>query len=294
MQILITGGTGLIGSALVRLWQAEHKLLILSRTGRKSANSNIHYINALSEVDFNTIDVVVNLAGEPIAKRRWSEKQKNLICQSRWQLTEALSKLISQASTPPKLLISGSATGYYGRQGNTEITEEYDAFFPEFTHDICAKWENLAMQASSDKTRVALLRTGMVLAEDGGALAKMLPPFKMALGGVMGDGTQYMSWIHLDDMVNLINFIMQHDDISGPVNAVAPRPVTNKVFTAELAKRIKRPAVLPMPAFMASLLFGEMADILLYGQRVVPQKLLKAGFTFRYPQLSQALAALTL
>ncbi|GHG68407.1 epimerase [Alishewanella longhuensis] len=294
MNILITGGTGLIGSALTQLWQTEHSIWILSRAERHTDSGNVKYINALQQVNFNELDAIINLAGEPIANKRWSTRQKSRICQSRWQLTEELSQLIRLSDSPPKLLISGSAIGYYGRQDSQEITEDYQAFFPEFSHDICARWENLAMQASSANTRVCLLRTGIVLAENAGALKKMLPPFKLGLGGVIGSGEQYMSWIHLEDMVALIDFVLKHESLQGPVNAVAPKAVTNKTFTQELAKRVNRPALLPMPGFMARLLFGEMSDILLYGQRVVPKKLQDAGFHFRYPQLGPALASLSL
>lgn len=294
MNILITGGTGLIGSALTQLWQTEHTIWILSRAERQIDSENLKYITSLQQLDFNQLDAIVNLAGEPIANKRWTERQKNRICQSRWQVTEELSQLIRLAETPPHTLISGSAIGFYGRQDNQEITEEYQAFFPEFSHDICARWENLAMQASSPRTRVCLLRTGIVLAEKGGALKKMLPPFKLGLGGVIGSGEQYMSWIHLDDMVALIDFVLKYQTLQGAINAVAPKAVTNKVFTQELAKRVQRPALLPMPAVMAKLLFGEMSEILLYGQRVVPKKLQDAGFQFRYPQLGSALAALSL
>jgi len=293
MRILITGGTGLIGTALVKHWQAQHQLTILSRTARTDTEQ-VRYRQQLSDIDLNQIDAIVNLAGEPIADKRWSAAQKTRICDSRWQLTEQLVQALNSVSHPPKILISGSAIGFYGRQGEQEIDEDYQAFFPEFSHDICARWENLAMQASSPQTRVCLLRTGVVLAAKGGALKKMLPPFKLGLGGKIGSGEQYMSWIHLDDMVALIDFILHNDNLSGPVNAVAPKPVTNAVFSAELAKRLQRPTLLPMPAPVLKLLFGEMSDILLYGQRVVPKRLLEAGFQFRYPQLSQALNALAL
>lgn len=294
MNILITGGTGLIGSALTQLWQAEHTIWILSRAKRQIDSENLKYITSLQQLDFNKLDAIVNLAGEPIANKRWTERQKTRICESRWQLTEELSQLIRLADTPPHTFISGSAIGFYGRQGDQEISEDYQAFFPEFSHDICARWENLAMQASSPTTRVCLLRTGIVLAEKGGALKKMLPPFKLGLGGVIGSGEQYMSWIHLEDMVALIDFILRQQELHGPINAVAPKAVTNKVFTEQLAKRLNRPALLPMPAVMAKLLFGEMSEILLYGQRVVPKKLQDAGFQFRYPQLGSALASLSL
>lgn len=293
MRILITGGTGLIGSALLKHWQSEYQLTVLSRTPRPGA-TGLDYVTELAQVDFNQLDAVINLAGEPIADKRWTDAQKERICQSRWQLTEQLVQHITAASTPPGVLISGSAIGFYGRQGEQEISEEYQAFFPEFSHDICARWENLALQANSPQIRVCLLRTGVVLAAEGGALKKMLPPFKLGLGGKIGSGAQYMSWIHLDDMVTLIDFLLHNDQISGAVNATAPKPVTNAVFSAALAKRLKRPALLPMPAPLLKLLFGEMSDILLYGQRVIPKKLLDAGFRFRYPNLQQALAALAL
>lgn len=293
MRILLTGGTGLIGSALLKHWQNEHQLTVLTRTMRPGSSA-VQYITDLAKVDFNQLDAVINLAGEPIADKRWTDAQKDRICQSRWQLTEQLVQHIRAASTPPAVLISGSAIGFYGRQGEQEISEEYQAFFPEFSHDICARWENLAWQANSPQTRVCLIRTGVVLAANGGALKKMLPPFKLGLGGKIGSGDQYMSWIHLDDMVALIDFLLHNDQISGAVNATAPKPVTNAVFSTELAKRLKRPTLLPMPAPVLKLLFGEMSDILLYGQRVIPKKLLDAGFQFRYPNLQLALAALAL
>lgn len=294
MNILLTGGTGLIGQALIRLWQTEHQLIILSRSERHDNRNNVRFVTSLTELDFNQIDAIVNLAGEPIANKRWTEKQKERICQSRWQLTEQLSNLVQGATTPPKVFISGSAIGFYGRQDSQEITEDYHAFYPEFSHDICARWENLAMQAKNAQTRVCLLRTGIVLADNGGALKKMLPPFKLGLGGIIGSGQQFMSWIHIDDMAALIDFTLKNPEVDGPINAVAPKAVNNKTFTQELAKRLSRPAIFPMPAMMAKLLFGEMADILLYGQNVVPKKLIDAGFHFRYPQLNGALAALSL
>ncbi|WP_333608514.1 TIGR01777 family oxidoreductase [Arsukibacterium sp.] len=296
MNILITGGTGLIGKALQQQWAPQHQLIILSRQAKQLqlADRQVRYISELQQADFNKIDAVVNLAGEPIADKRWTASQKEKICHSRWQITEQLVEAIAAADTPPHTLISGSAIGFYGRQADQEITEDYQAFYPEFSHDICARWENLAQRAASDKTRVCLLRTGIVLAENGGALKKMLLPFKLGLGGPIGNGVQYMSWVHLQDMIRLIDFLLQRPELKGPFNAVAPKAVTNKVFTQYLAARLHRPALLPMPSFMVKLLFGEMSDILLYGQRVVPKRLLAAGFSFTYPQLPSALAALKL
>ncbi|WP_372627639.1 TIGR01777 family oxidoreductase [Arsukibacterium sp.] len=294
MRILVTGGTGLIGSALLKYWRDQHQITVLTRqpVAGLQQNAAVSYINNLKDVDFNQLDAIVNLAGEPIADKRWTDKQKQRICNSRWQLTEQLTECIQAATTPPACLINGSAVGYYGRQGSEFICEEHSAFYPEFSHDICARWENIARQAASEKTRVCLLRTGIVLSDQGGALKKMLPAFRLGLGGPLGSGQQYMSWIHIDDMVKLIDFLLQSPTLQGPFNAVAPKAVTNKQFSQALAERLNRPAKLVMPAFMLRLMFGEMADILLFGQRVVPQQALDAGFKFEYPKLPAALADL--
>lgn len=297
MNILITGGTGLIGQALVKRWRSEHEITVLSRSAKKVKSLFGHDIiccESLDKLDINRYEAVINLAGEPIADKRWTDKQKNRICHSRWDLTEQLSEKIQQAKPAPRVLISGSAIGFYGRQDASRIDESHADFYPEFSHDICARWENLAQRAASQTTRVCLLRTGIVLAANGGALKKMLPPFKLGLGGKIGDGQQYMSWIHLDDMVAIIDFLLFHSELNGPINATAPKAVTNSTFTEALAARLKKPARLPMPAFMARVLFGEMADLLLYGQNVYPQKLLQAGFEFQYSDIKSALQQLEL
>lgn len=295
MNILITGATGLIGSALVQHWQGQHQLHLHSRNvdkARQQLQLEANYQSSLDSFDFNQLDAIINLAGEPIADKRWTESQKQKICQSRWQLTEAIAEKIQHCTTPPKVLINGSAIGFYGRQGSTVVTEEYNSFYPEFSHDICARWENLAQRAASPHTRVCLLRTGIVLSSEGGALAKMLPLFKLGLGGPIGDGQQFMSWIHLEDMVALIDFLLQRDDLAGAFNATAPRPVSNKQFSQLLAERFAKKAPLTVPAFMLRLVFGEMADLLLFGQNVQPKRLVDSGFKFSYPQLKDALNAL--
>ncbi|MBU1619328.1 MAG: TIGR01777 family oxidoreductase [Gammaproteobacteria bacterium] len=297
MKILITGATGLIGRALIAGWQGQHQLSVLSRSSAKARETlgiEADYQQSLDDFDFNRIDAVINLAGEPIADKRWSESQKQNICQSRWQLTEALAEKIQHATTPPKVLINGSAIGFYGRQGSEIVTEEQSSFYPEFSHDICARWENLAQRAASPQTRVCLLRTGIVLSSQGGALAKMMPLFKLGLGGPIGDGKQMMSWIHLDDMVRLISFLLQRDDLSGPFNATAPRPVSNKQFSQLLAERFGKKAPFTVPAFVLRLVFGEMADLLLFGQNVQPKRLLDHGFQFNHSHLKDALNALQL
>ena len=297
MRILITGASGLVGSALVRLWQNQHQLIVLSRSFEKiqrQFGNTVQAVDSLTKVDFNQLDMVVNLAGEPIANRRWSKAQKDRICQSRWQLTEQLVSAIQQASTPPHTLINASAVGFYGRQSAEAIDESYQSYYPEFSHDICARWENLANRARSAQTRVCILRIGIVLAANGGALKKMLPPFKLGLGGVIGNGEQYMSWIHLDDLVAIFEFLLQQPQCQGVFNATAPMAVSNKQWTKILAERLGKPALLPMPAFAMKLIFGEMSDLLLFGQNVYPQRLLDSGFHFKFTQFRAALQDLKL
>lgn len=297
MNILITGGTGLIGQALIARLKADHTITVLSRSADKVKTlfgDEITQCGSLEQLDINHYDAVINLAGEPIADKRWTEKQKHRICHSRWDLTERLSEKIQQASPAPKVFISGSAIGFYGRQDAKRIDESHTDFYPEFSHDICARWENLAQRAASPSTRVCILRTGIVLAANGGALKKMIPPFKMGLGGRLGDGQQYMSWIHLDDMVSIIDFLLFHSELAGPINATAPRAVNNETFTEALAARLGKKARFPMPTFMAKLLFGEMSDLLLYGQNVYPEQLIKAGFEFQFKDIKSALQQLEL
>lgn len=297
MRILLTGATGLIGKALCQRWHNQHQLTCLTRNisrAQRHSDPAIHWTDDFASLNFNEFDVVVNLAGEPIAAKRWTEKQKERICKSRWQLTEQIAGAILQAQTPPKLLINGSAVGFYGRQNSGSIDESFQTFYPDFSHDICARWENLAMRAQTEKTRVCILRTGIVLAEHGGALGRMLPAYKFGFGGKLGDGQQYMSWIHLDDMLGIIDFIVLHEECRGIYNATAPMAVTNQQFSKLLAERLNKPERLPLPAFALRLLFGEMADLLLFGQQVYPKRLLDAGYQFQYSQLRAALAALNL
>lgn len=297
MRILITGASGLVGSALVRLWQNQHQLILLSRSVEKiqrQFGNTVQAVDSIAQVDFNQLDMVVNLAGEPIANRRWSKAQKDRICQSRWHLTEQLVSAIQQATTPPHTLINASAIGFYGRQSAEAIDENYQSYYPEFSHDICARWENLANRASSAQTRVCILRIGIVLAANGGALKKMLPPFKLGLGGVIGNGEQYMSWIHLDDLIGIFEFLLQQPQCQGVFNATAPMAVSNKQWTKILAERLGKPALLPMPAVVLKLIFGEMSDLLLFGQNVYPQRLLDSGFIFKFSQFRAALQDLKL
>lgn len=294
MKILITGATGLIGNSLTRqLLQRADEITVLSRNianARHQFGERVSYWSSLDEQrSFEGFDAVINLAGEPIADKRWSAVQKERLCQSRWALTEQLATLINNSAIPPSVLISGSAVGYYGDQGQAVVTED-EPPLPEFTHQLCQRWESLALQAQSAHTRVCLLRTGVVLAAKGGALAKMLPPFRFGLGGPIGDGRQYLPWIHLDDMVSGILYLLDHPTLNGPFNMVAPYPVHNEQFAATLAKILKRPALLRMPACGMRLLMGEAAVLVLGGQRAVPKRLEEAGFNFRFLELEQALA----
>lgn len=296
MRILLTGATGLIGQALLQQWQHQHQLFAISRNPAKAGARYPHvgWYQQVSDIDFNQLDAVVNLAGEPIANGRWTEQRKQLICQSRWQLTEQIASQILSATTPPQVLLNASAVGFYGRQDSGRIDESCQTFYPDFGHDVCARWENLANRAKSEHTRVCLVRIGVVLSSQGGALAKMVPAYKLGLGGKLGNGQQYMSWIHLADLVQIFDFLLQQHDASGVYNATAPMAVTNQQFSKLLAERLGRPELLPMPAMMLRLMFGEMADLLLYGQQVYPQRLLDAGFSFRFNQLRQALQDLSL
>ncbi|MDX5629241.1 MULTISPECIES: TIGR01777 family oxidoreductase [unclassified Brenneria] len=297
MQLLITGGTGLIGRHLIqRLLLLSHRITVLTRTperARTILGDRVEYWSTLHDkTSLNAFDGVINLAGEPIADKRWTAAQKQRLCQSRWELTEQLAKLINASSEPPSVFISGSAVGYYGDQGAALVTED-EAPANEFTHDLCARWEALAQSAESDKTRVCLLRTGIVLSAQGGALAKMLPLFRLGLGGPLGSGKQYMPWIHLDDMVNAILYLLDTHVLSGPFNMVSPYPVRNEQFSAMLAEVLHRPAFFRVPGFAIKLLMGEGATLVLGGQRAIPTRLEAAGFGFRFFELKEALEEAT-
>lgn len=293
MKILLTGGTGLIGSALYKKLHGQHQITVLTRNPNKAYDKlgkDTQTLTSLDKLtDLNDFDAVINLAGEPIADKRWTAQQKQRIEQSRFQITEQLVKLFSNSATPPGVLISGSAMGYYGRQGKTPVTEDKHQVHDEFSHRLCAQWEAIALQAQSEQTRVCLSRTGLVLAKQGGALAKMALPFKLGLGGPIGNGEQMMSWIYLDDMVDALIFLLQQDNAQGPFNLTAPQPVSNNEFSRTLASVLHRPCVFRVPAFVMKGLLGEMADMILTGQAVLPQRLEEAGFEFQHRQLQGAL-----
>lgn len=293
MNVLITGGTGLIGKELINaLKQDKANITVLTRNCNKALSilgSNISFIKKLSLSCIENQDVVINLAGEPIANKRWSKVQKIKICHSRWSITKQLAKFIKKASNPPSLFISGSAIGIYGRQPNTPIDETFTQYNQEFTHEVCEKWEQLALAAESDMTRVVILRTGIVLDAKAGALAKMLLPFRLGIGGKVSSGQQVMSWIHIEDMISAILHIQNTPSLNGVVNMTSPYPVTNSVFSQTLAETLKRPAIFNTPAILLKIIFGEMADLLLFGQHVLPNKLIHSGFNFKYPTIDKSL-----
>jgi hypothetical protein len=239
----------------------------------------------------SNIDAVVNLAGESIASGRWTKTRKERIMSSRTNITRALVQSMQNANPKPKVLISASAIGFYGPRIAEFVTEDAPPG-TDFLADVCKAWEAEALKAEDMGVRVVLVRIGGVLESDGGALPKMIMPFKFFLGGPIGSGKQWFSWIHRDDITGIIKYALENELISGPVNLTAPEPVTNKEFSSALGRAISRPSWLPVPGFIIKITLGELGDILLTGQRVLPEKALKAGYKFKHPDVDEALRAI--
>lgn len=298
MHLILTGATGLIGSHLCRrLKEDDVKLTVLVRSPSKARArlpeaEIVEWEATQGAVPTEVVagaDAVVNLAGESIAGGRWTPERKKRIRDSRVVGTRHLVEGMLEADPAPPVLISGSAIGYYGRTGEEKLVENSPPG-SDFLGRVCQDWEAEALQASQAGVRVVLLRTGMVLSPQGGALSEIVRPFKFFVGGPMGSGSQYMSWIHLQDHLDMIQFALQREGIQGPLNATAPNPVRNREFVQVLGQTIGRPSIVPAPGFALKALFGEMAEsLLLEGQRVLPQKALNHGFEFRYPHLREAL-----
>jgi uncharacterized protein (TIGR01777 family) len=288
MRIAVTGSTGLVGSALVSaLLGASHEVVRLKRPTHWDPERELVDVSA-----FSGLDAIVHLAGESIAAGRWTEERKRRIRDSRVKGTRRIAETISRMNPTPQVLVSASAIGYYGNRGNELLREESPSgtgFLPE----VCREWEAATDAATRRGIRVVHLRTGIVLSPKGGAMAKMLTPFKLGLGGIIGTGEQYWSWISLDDVCAAIIHCIHAAGLHGPVNLVSPLPVTNQVFTKTLGHVLGRPTMIPMPAFAARLALGQMADeLLLASARVEPAKLLATRFVFRHKELEPALREL--
>jgi uncharacterized protein (TIGR01777 family) len=293
MRIIMTGSTGLIGSSLVSFLTGEgHEVLKIVR-GRSTLQSNEVAWDpdrgVISPEKLEDYDAVVHLAGENIGNGRWTEEKKKRIIDSRVKGTKLLCETLANLNHPPKLLVSASAIGYYGDQGETVLTEQ-SPIGKIFVSYVCQQWESSTRAAFEKGIRVVFTRIGVVLSPKGGALQQLLTPFKLGLGGVLGSGKQYYSWIALDDVVNAIYFALQHEQLKGPVNLVSPNPVTNEEFTKTLGKVLNRPTFAWVPAPVARMMFGELAnELLLASIRVKPEVLLQNGFNFSFPQLEKAL-----
>ena len=301
MKVLIAGGSGFLGRPLADALAADrHQVVILTRgtrdrpaaSGARVATWTPASPRGAWTAEIEGAGAVINLAGESIAARRWSTAQKRRILDSRVQATRSLVEAIRAAASPPNVFISGSAVGYYGPLGDEIATEERPAG-SDFLATVCLRWEAEATRAAGAATRVACIRTGLVIEQDGGALPKMLPPFKLGAGGPVGSGRQYWPWVHRDDWIALVRWTIETGSATGPINATAPNPVTNAQFSRALGRAMHRPAFMPAPAFALRLLLGEMADaLLLSGQRATPAKAERLGFTFRYKELDDALRAI--
>ena len=292
MKILISGASGLVGTALIKSLEPEgHEIFRLVRHAPNSQAevewSPDRYSIALARIE--GFDAVVNLAGDSIAEGRWTEEKKRRIRESRVKGTKLLGDALANLTKRPKTFICASAIGYYGNRGD-ELLTETSAPGDDFLAEVCVEWEKATALATEKGIRVVNARFGVILDSHGGALAKMLPPFRLGLGGRVGNGKQWMSWIALDDVIGGIKFALANDSLKGPVNFVAPNPVTNAEFTKMLGKVLSRPTLFPIPAFGVRLVFGEMADaLLLSSQRVEPERLQEAGYQFQFSRLNEAL-----
>jgi uncharacterized protein (TIGR01777 family) len=298
MKVLITGGTGFIGKKIIKaLHDKNHEMVVLTRNSISAAfhipvHCEIHEwnpeVNAISPDILNGVDAVINLAGENIANGRWTTTQKHKILQSRIMSVRRLVEAMSYLDQKPEAFVSASAIGFYGNREN-EILDEKSSAGDGFLSGVCQGWEKEIFTAKSLGVRTVAYRLGMVLGHDGGALNKMLPPFRFGLGGQLGNGMQWASWIHIDDLVNMLVQGIEKPSLKGIYNAVAPRPIQNKNFTKVLGAVVKRPTIIPVPGFALKMGLGELSDLLLDSQNVSAQKIIETGFKFQYPELQDAL-----
>ncbi len=303
MKIMIAGGTGFVGRHLSKyLVDQGHSIIVLSRQpkardyGAKDQYREVLWNGDGSEQDSwlnhaQDVDAMINLSGAPIADQRWTTRRKQEILHSRVQSTKALIRAISGLSTKPKTFITASGIGFYGDTGSKAI-DESAPLGTGFLSDLSQQWEHAAQEGEALGMRVVQIRFGMILGNDGGALPKMMLPFQWFVGGPIMPGSQYVSWIHIDDVARLIDWLLTESQVSGPINGVSPTPVTMKEFCATLGRTMNRPSLFPVPGFVLKIALGEMADMLTTGQHVLPQRALENGFTFTYTELPQALEAL--
>lgn len=294
MNILVTGGTGFIGQALCRSLLAQgHRLTLLSRNPAKAGalfGASVATIGAIAQLHpAEAFQAVVNLSGEPIMDARWTPQRKQQLLDSRVGITRQLVDFMAKAEQKPAVFISGSAVGWYGDQGDATVDETSPCQRPDFGHELCRSWEQAALAAADLGVRVCLLRTGLVVGRNGGFLARMLPLFRLGLGGPIGHGRQWMSWVHLQDHIAIIGKLLEDATLAGVFNATAPNPVSNAEFSRTLAAVLHRPAWLPLPAWLLRAAMGEMAGLLLEGQRVLPARIQQAGYRFHFPDLEIAL-----
>lgn len=297
MNIIVTGGTGLIGRVLVKtLLQDGHKVSVLSRSpdraqGMPPAASMLKW-DAETPAGWghlvNQSDAIINLAGAGVADKRWTDERKRIIMESRVKANQAVLSALEAAETRPKILIQASAVGYYGPTGDERVTESSPPG-DDFLAQVCIEWEKIAPSAEKLGLRVPVLRTGIVITPDGGALEKLLIPFKLFVGGPLGDGKQWFPWIHIEDEVRAIQFLLENDQASGPFNLVSPHPLTNAEFSRVLGRVLNRPAFMPAPAFAMKAVLGELSETVLAGQRAYPNALQSLGFEFKFPTAPAAL-----
>ncbi len=293
MKIFVTGSSGLIGSALVAFLTAHgHTVTRLVRRSPRPGAEEIFWNPEAGSIDASSLEgfeAAVHMAAESLAAIRWTPAKKKRILESRIRGTELLARTLATLGRPPQVMISASAVGYYGDRGAEELREDSSAG-SGFLSDVCRHWEQAASVVADRGIRLVLLRQGLVLSAAGGALPRMLPPFRLGIGGRLGSGTQYMGWLALDDLLEIVMFVLLHHELSGPINAVAPEPVTNRDFTRALGHALGRPAFLTIPAIAVQMMFGEMGkQLLLASTRAVPERLAQAGFQFRFPDLETAL-----
>ncbi len=293
MNILITGGTGFIGSTITKFFLQQNNYITILSRGRSKVLKPVRVIESINQINTNEkINIIINLAGSSINKK-WNKTYKEILISSRVEVTKSLITLIKALKEKPDLLISASAIGYYGTQNNKYL-DETSSYIDDFTHELCNLWELEAQKAQELGVRTCITRLGVVLGKNGGVLEKILPLFKLGLGGNIGSGKQFFSWIHVDDVIGIFNFLISNKEQKGIYNLTSPSPTTNSQFTKALSRTLKRPDFFTVPSFLIKMVFGEMGDkLLLNGSAVYPKKLLDNGYEFKFKTIESALKNIT-